>query len=156
METMHQNTTNTIGDSEKTTSVLIHLAALLKYTFPFAGIIAQLLIWTSNKKTQFINENGKQALNFQLSLLLYKVIILIVSVPLAIILFKEFSLLSQTTEAENILYMISTSLPAIILGFFLLIYLILPVAELIILIIASVHASNSKVYQYPFSISFIK
>lgn len=155
METAQSNTYK-VEDQERTTAVFLHLAALLKYVFPFAGIIAQLLIWTSNNNKEFIDKNGKQALNFQLSLLLYKLIIFIISVPLVILVITEFSFLSQTTPAENVLYMISTSLPAIILGFFLLIYLILPVAELIILIIAAINANKNKAYKYPLSITFIK
>ncbi len=141
---------------EQTTVVFLHLAALLKYAFPFAGIITQLLIWTSNREKEFVDKNGKRALNFQLSLLLYKVILFIISVPLVIMLLTEFSFFSSVDEIENVFLLISTSFTAYILGIIFFILLILPIAEVIIAIIAAINAANYKVYKYPLSISFIK
>lgn len=155
METVQSNTYK-VEDQERTTAVFLHLAALLKYVFPFAGIIAQLLIWTSNREKEFVDKNGKRALNFQLSLLLYKVILFIISVPLVIMLLTEFSFFSSVDEIENVFLLISTSFTAYILGIIFFILLILPIAELIILIIAAINANKNKVYKYPLSITFIK
>src|SRR5690554_1731183 len=148
METVQSNTYK-VEDQERTTAVFLHLAALLKYVFPFAGIIAQLLIWTSNREKEFVDKNGKRALNFQLSLLLYKVILFIISVPLVIMLLTEFSFFSSVDEIENVFLLISTSFTAYILGIIFFILLILPIAELIILIIAAINANKNKVYKYP-------
>ena len=61
----------TISENQKNVSAFIHLSTFLKYFFPFANFIAPLLIWTFNKEKAFVDEHGKQAINFQLSVLIY-------------------------------------------------------------------------------------
>jgi len=50
-----------------------HLAALAGFTgIPFANIVAPLIIWLIKKdEFAFVNENGKESLNFQISVAIY-------------------------------------------------------------------------------------
>ena len=60
-----------------------HLSALLGMFFPFANVIAPLVVWLMKKDgSPLIDREGKEALNFQISMTIY----LIVSALLVIVL----------------------------------------------------------------------
>ncbi len=69
-----------------------HLSTFAGYFFPFGGIIGPLICWVSRKdQSEWVNMNGKSALNFQISMLLYTVLLIplcfiIVGIPLLIAL----------------------------------------------------------------------
>jgi len=69
-----------------------HLSAFAGYFFPFGGIIGPIICWISRKdESEWVNVNGKASLNFQLSMLLYTVLLIplcfiIVGIPLIIAL----------------------------------------------------------------------
>ena len=69
-----------------------HLSAFAGYFFPFGGIIGPLICWISRKdESEWVNLNGRASLNFQLSMLLYTVLLIplcfiIVGIPLLIAL----------------------------------------------------------------------
>ncbi len=72
-----------ISESERNWSMLCHLSAFAGFFFPFGGIIGPLICWLSRKdESQWVDQNGKQALNFQISVLLY----IILAVPLCLII----------------------------------------------------------------------
>ena len=49
-----------------------HLSALAGYAFPPAVVIAPLVLWLMKREDgAFIDEQGKEALNFQISILIY-------------------------------------------------------------------------------------
>jgi len=54
----------------------LHLSGLLGFTaIPFASIIAPLIIWLIKKEgSPEIDEQGKQALNFQISIAIYAIV----------------------------------------------------------------------------------
>jgi uncharacterized Tic20 family protein len=54
------------------TAFLIHISALASYIFPFGGVLAPLIIWQIKKdESYYIDEQGKSAVNFNLSFALY-------------------------------------------------------------------------------------
>lgn len=60
-----------------------HLSAFAGYFFPFGGIIGPIICWISRKDdSEWVNANGKASLNFQISMLLYTVLV----IPLCFIL----------------------------------------------------------------------
>lgn len=68
--------------SEKNTATFIHLSLLTKYFIPFGNYLFPIILWNLKKgKSEYIDQNAKQALNYQLSLLLYVVILLMIAVP---------------------------------------------------------------------------
>jgi uncharacterized Tic20 family protein len=65
-----------LSESERNWGMLCHLSAFAGYFFPFGGIIGPLICWLSRKdESAWIDENGKAALNFNLSILLYTILV---------------------------------------------------------------------------------
>lgn len=55
--------------------MLCHLAALAKYVFPVGNIIGPLIIWLIKRdQSWFIDDQGKESLNFQISMTIYLII----------------------------------------------------------------------------------
>ena len=150
----------TISENQKNVSAFIHLSTFLKYFFPFANFIAPLLIWTFNKEKAFVDEHGKQAINFQLSVLIYTILIGLICLPFFIIFATDFISLIETIDNNAGEFSVNNiqNLSGYILLFGLAILLLLAlfVFELYAVINASIHASRGQLYNYPFSISFIK
>lgn len=73
-------------------AMFCHLAALIGFVIPFGNIIGPLVIWVLKKdEYPLVNENGKEALNFQISMTIYIIasvllIIVVVGIPLLIAL----------------------------------------------------------------------
>jgi uncharacterized Tic20 family protein len=75
---------------ERNWDMFCHLAALAMFIIPFGNVIGPLVVW-SIKKDQYpsVNEHGKEALNFQISMLIY----MLVSAVLIILLVGIFLLI---------------------------------------------------------------
>ncbi len=138
----------------------MHLGVFSKYFIPFGNYIVPILLWTTNKdKSEFIDQNGKEAINFQLSILLYSVILGMFSFPF--FLFKILGNASITDIFHHDGISISFSDPVgfstligasfigvvALIGFFL---------EIIFVITAALKANKGESYRYPLSIRFIK
>jgi uncharacterized Tic20 family protein len=82
-----------LTETERNWSMLCHLSSFAGFLFPFGGIIGPLICWMSRRDDSlWINENGKAALNFNLSILLYMVLIsplifIVIGIPLIGMLF---------------------------------------------------------------------
>lgn len=64
-----------VTQDEKTFGMLAHLSALSGVIIPFGNIIGPLIIWMMKKdQSWFVNEQGKEALNFQISITIYMII----------------------------------------------------------------------------------
>ncbi|MGO3184025.1 MAG: DUF4870 domain-containing protein [Aequorivita sp.] len=152
--------TTTISQNERNTSTFIHLSTFLKYFFPFANYIAPLLIWTFNKDKPFVDENGKQAINFQLSVLVYTILIGLICLPFFVIFATDFIALidsiSNNTGHFSASNIQNLSGYILLFGIVMMVLVGLYVFELYAVINASIHASRGQVYQYPLSIPFIK
>ncbi len=138
----------------------MHLGAFTKYFIPFGNYIIPILLWTTNKdKSEFIDHNGKEAINFQLSILLYTVILGTLSFP-----FFIFNVFGDTTiydllnfndisinfsDAAGFRTLIGASFIGVIalVGFFL---------EIIFVVTAALKANKGETYTYPLCIRFIK
>ncbi|UCC67130.1 MAG: DUF4870 domain-containing protein, partial [Armatimonadota bacterium] len=65
---------------ERTMGMLCHLAGLV-------GFLGPLVVWLLKKdESELVNDQGKESLNFQLSILIYLVGSLVLMVPLTLIL----------------------------------------------------------------------
>jgi len=55
--------------------MLCHAATFAGYAVPFGNVIGPLVVWLLKKDTSaFVDEHGKEAINFQLSMTLYIVV----------------------------------------------------------------------------------
>jgi uncharacterized Tic20 family protein len=81
-----------LSETERNWSMLCHLSAFAGFFFPFGGVIGPLICWlTKRDESSWINENGKASLNFQLSMLLYMILVIplcfiLIGIPLIIFL----------------------------------------------------------------------
>ncbi len=61
-------------------AMAIHLSGLLGYIFPFGNIIGPLVMWLIKKdESPFIDFHGKEALNFQITVILWAILVGILS-----------------------------------------------------------------------------
>lgn len=75
---------------ERSWGMLCHLSALSMFVVPMGNILGPLLIWLIQKdKMPFVDEQGKEALNFQISVTIYLIgagilCIILIGLPLLI------------------------------------------------------------------------
>ncbi|MFV8270927.1 DUF4870 domain-containing protein [Flavobacterium sp. GT2N3] len=147
--------------TEKNTATFTHLSALTQYFIPFGNYIFPIILWTSKKESsEFVDHHGKQVLNFQLSLFLYSLVLILIAVPTFLItLFKNVPLeavindhdfVFRNFSFEGNIGMLTVGLVAV------LIFGLLKVAEFFLIIYASIKTSNGEKYNYPITIPFIK
>ncbi len=150
----------TSNENHKNIAALIHVSTFAKFFFPFGNIILPLLLWGTNKEKPFVNEHGRQAINFQLSIFLYSIVIGLICLPFFIAFASNFVSLVDVIDhhAHNIGYNDLKNLSGYFILFFVAIVILLGlfVFELYAVITAAVHAGRGEHYKYPLSISFIK
>jgi len=122
-----------ITQNDKNYSSITHLSSFSGWFFPFGNIIVPLVLWSAKKnESTYVDIHGKSAVNFQLSLLLYGFLLTLLFIPIVIF-----------TLGLGLIAIIVGIIPAILL-------------KIILIIIASIKASNGEFYKYPFTIEFIK
>ena len=147
--------------TEKNTATFTHLSTLTQYFIPFGNYIFPILIWTSQKdKSEFVNHHGKQTLNFQLSLLLYTLILALIAIPIFITVFLQNLPMEAVFNNEDFIIrnfnfegnigLLSVGATAVLL------FGVLKVVEFFLVIYASIKTSNGELYKYPLTIPFIK
>lgn len=81
-----------LTETERNWAMACHLSALAGFFFPFGAIIGPLVCWLSRKdESVWVYINGRNSLNFQLSMLLYIVlciplIFIIIGIPIIAVL----------------------------------------------------------------------
>lgn len=144
---------------DRTVASLIHISTFSKYIIPFGNFILPLILWSAKKNDALVNEHGKQALNFQISIFLYFVVLVFIGISGVIILGMDVFQNTAFLNNEDPRYWLqsSHSIPIILLiGVIGLIMLGLFILEIIAVIKASIKASEGELYQYPLTINFIK
>lgn len=72
------------GKDETMWAMFCHLSTLLGFVFPFGNIIAPMILWQMKKdEYPLVDDQGKEALNFQISMTIY-VLIAVILVLMAI------------------------------------------------------------------------
>ena len=81
-----------LSEKERNWAMLCHLSAFAGFFFPFGGIIGPLICWLSKRdESAWVNVNGRNAINFQLSMLLYMFLalplcLIIIGIPIIMVL----------------------------------------------------------------------
>ncbi len=146
--------------TEKNTGTLLHLSALSQFIIPFGNFILPIVIWSSQKKeSEFIDNHGKQVINFQLSLLLYYLVGFLVAGAFGLYylfnVIKIKNLYEIDIDVEN--YGGSQFWSLILIACIAVgVFIFSKISEFILIIIASVKASNGEKYNYPLTINFLK
>lgn len=119
------------SQQERTMAMLCHIGALIGSFMPPANIIVPVVIWMLKKdQSGFINEHGKEAINFQINLSVWAIIVSVIGFLLIFLVIGIFLL-------------------PLALG-------VLVIAGLILGIVAGVKAYEGNYYRYPFIIRLIK
>lgn len=140
-------------NNENTNAFLIHICAFAGFMFPFGHIITPLIAWQTLKdRSTFLDEQGKEAINFNLSYTLYAFILTLSFVPFAFhSFFREFTFFNNFSfnfnfHSNHIINVIGfRSITGII-------YLV----GIALIIIAAKKAREGESYKYPFTIKFLK
>lgn len=98
-----------LADTERNWAMFCHLSALAGFFFPFGSIIGPLICWLSRRdNSEWVNINGRNSLNFQLSILLYIVLalplcLIIIGIPIILLLItlKIICLVIASIKASN-------------------------------------------------------
>ncbi|UCE93988.1 MAG: DUF4870 domain-containing protein [Flavobacteriaceae bacterium] len=127
--------------NDNNNAFLLHLSAFFGYIFPFGAVVGPLVIWELNRrKSEFMDQNGKEAINFNLSYLLYTMILGLSIVPFVLrIALEDF----QHLDLFGIVSVGS------LIG-------ILAIVKFVLIIVAALKANRGEVYKYPLTIKFIK
>ena len=144
---------------DKTVAALVHLSTFTQFLFPFGNFIFPLIFWTAKKNDPFVNEHGKQALNFQISLFLYLIFLIMVGIAGAIFIGVNFSLEGSFYMHDHhqwtgnpfeatplIIYIMIMAL--LLLGLFVL--------NVYGVVSATIKAGEGRLYKYPLTINFLK
>src|SRR5690606_42033310 len=128
---------------DNTFLIWLHLSVMLGYVLPLGNIILPLILWLSNKnKIDYVNEQGKNILNFQI---LYSVMVFVL---------MFFGALGKITHSNNIIILGKT-----ILAFetSMIIVLVLGAVNFFLPIINAVRISKGTLKNfYPTIIRFIR
>jgi len=143
---------------QKNIATFIHLSTFSRFIIPFGNFFGPIILWLANKdKSEFIDTHGKQVINFQISILLYVLILAALTIPLFIfntitgidfLHFNEaldFSI--DFRKASPLFYIIGGFSVFAVLGF---------ICELVLIVIASLKARDGELYKYPLTINFLK
>lgn len=146
--------------ANKNTATLLQLSAFSQYFFPLGNFIFPALIWSLKRNdSEFVDYNGKQAINFQLSIFLYSLLLLIIAVP--VFIYTLLNNINYTVGVDGDWVMEQFTMGKItgliLIGLIAtLIFVGLKVAEFFLIIYASVKNNNGEPYNFPLTIKFIK
>lgn len=147
-----------VDNHQKNIATFIHLSTFTRFIFPLGNFIGPLVLWIANKdKSEFVDAHGKQAINFQMSILLYTIIIGVITVPFFI--FKMFSGLDfiDFNGFHDFHINIGKPSPLLYIGGALgLLAVIAFIIEMVFIIRASLKARDGESFQFPLTINFLK
>ncbi|WP_372945921.1 DUF4870 domain-containing protein [Muriicola sp.] len=158
--------TESLTKHERTLSAVIHASTFSRFFIPFGNIILPLVLWLANRKEYaFVDYNGKQALNFQISLFLYSVIFGAISIPFFFGLIPDFFQhgifewrYREPFEGINF-FMDWDDFPFHRLwpvGLAGLVPVALFVINVVYTILATLRTHEGQVFKYPITINFIR
>ncbi|MFO7719415.1 MAG: DUF4870 domain-containing protein [Gillisia sp.] len=143
---------------DKTIAAIIHVAAFSKYIIPLGNFILPLILWTAKKNDPFVDEHGKQALNFQISIFLYFILLVCLGIAGIVFLGVTFTFQEPFIFSKDFIGIgdLGKVLPLLFfIGFIGILLLALFILEIVCVITATVKASEGHLYKYPLSINFI-
>jgi uncharacterized Tic20 family protein len=147
-----------IDNHYKNLATFIHLSTFSRFIIPFGNFIGPIVLWAANKnKSEFVDKHGKQAINFQISILLYAIIIGTISVPFFIFkLFDGMNVL-DFRGFNNFHINVGEPSPLLYIGGGLGVLAVIAfIIELALIVKASISARDGKLYNYPLTINFLK
>lgn len=157
---------DTLTQHQKNVAAAIHASTFSRFFIPFGNFILPLVLWMANRNDNtYVDYHGKSVLNFQMSMLLYSLILGILALPFS------FGLLAHLFDIdffdmEHINGFMDLNIhfrkglqwghwffPLGIVG---ITQVALFIVNLLFSILGALDAHNGSIYKYPLSIRFIK
>lgn len=140
-------------------ATVAHVSTLTQYFIPFGSFIFPLVIWSSKRESAFVRHHAKNILNFQLSMLLYYVVLILT----AFFIVVGFAI-NEITWAFSTNDLVTMDIGTIqrltglglIAAFAIVLTGLLKISEFFLIILGAVAASEGKLFKYPLTINFIK
>lgn len=139
-------------NNQNTNAFLIHISAFAGYLFPLGSIITPLILWqTLKERSTFLDEHGKEAVNFNISYSLY-----IFTLGLSFIPFF-FGRIFNGFDGIDIDFGGYHGHGGLfgIFGFASVVSIV-ALIKVALIIIAAMKANKGEMYKYPLTIKFIK
>jgi len=149
-------------NSKNSTAAIINLSTLSQYFIPFGNFIFPIIIWSAKKdSSEYVNRQGKETINFQLSLFLYSLILALIAIPIFLItIFRNVDLNAFLSNHDDLIFEnlnIADHAGLFTVGIMtIVVFGFMKVAEFFLIIYASVKTSSGADYKYPLTIPFIK
>jgi uncharacterized Tic20 family protein len=123
-----------VKSQDRTWEVLSHLSSLAMLVgVPFGNILGPLVVWLVKRKdSPAVEAHAKEALNFQISVMLYLMIAVAGTASLMLIL-----------------------IGVLLIPFLIVALILVPIVDIIFVVIAAVKASNGEFYRYPLTLRLI-
>ncbi|MFY0629237.1 MAG: DUF4870 domain-containing protein [Flavobacteriaceae bacterium] len=140
-------------NNENTNAFLIHISAFAGFLFPFGSIITPLIVWQTLKdRSQLLDDQGKEAVNFNISYSLYMFIIGLTFIP-----FFLRNLFNGWDHNFNYEWNIDLGFDSLfgLVGFASFAGII-GLIRIALIILAAIKANKGEEYKYPLTIKFIK
>ena len=150
--------TTQAANPDKTVAALIHLSTFSQFFFPFGNFIFPLIFWTAKKNDPFVDEHGKQALNFQISLFLYAFFLIMIGIAGAILIGININFdgsfymnehhqwIGNPLDASPVIIYVMT------MAFLLLALFVLNIYGVVS---ATIQAGEGRLYKYPLTFNFL-
>ncbi len=149
-------------DDNRSYNAIMHLSQFSNYLFPFLGIIVPIVMWATRKdESESVDVNGKIILNWNISLFIYGVVLLLLIVA-AVLVFGGTMALSGIAYDNGTFEGFMDESPFMVfrflgvLGVLLIPLIIFGILDFVFTIIGAIKASNGEVWNYPLSIRFFK
>ncbi|WP_010134156.1 DUF4870 domain-containing protein [Ochrovirga pacifica] len=146
-------------NTENTNALLLHLSAFCNFIFPFGGVIVPLILWQTKKgESEFLDTQGKEVVNFNLSFLLYQTFIILCLGMVFIATFaNHWSLLKNIViddrfDVEMYLQDHHFFIPFV----FMLVCGMFVFIKSALILIGALKVKNGEAYKYPLTYTFIK
>ncbi|HYG65863.1 MAG TPA: DUF4870 domain-containing protein [Thermoanaerobaculia bacterium] len=128
--------TDTVSTDDKSWATLCHISSLAGWAVPFGHILAPLVLWLIKRDGRpLVDDQGKEAVNFQISFTLYMALVL---APAALLVFLQ-------GPPRHFSFMPFAILAAVFLF-----------AGLALVVIGAVRAYHGEPYRYPFTLRLIR
>ncbi|MEX0965975.1 MAG: DUF4870 domain-containing protein [Bacteroidia bacterium] len=103
----------TLSKDDRNWGMLAHLSALSGYVIPFGWFLGPLVVWlVKREEIPFVNDQGREALNFNISMCIYALISAIlflvlvgfVLIVIVMVLHLVFTLIATIKASEGNMY----------------------------------------------------
>ncbi|MEM7344501.1 MAG: DUF4870 domain-containing protein [Chloroflexota bacterium] len=115
-----------LTSDERSMGMLVHLLGLAGFVVPLANFIGPLILWlTKRDESAFLDDQGRESLNFQISMFLWAIVFVILALTIVGLV---------------------VAIPGLI---------VMGLATVILPIIGAIKANEGQRYRYPFTIRLL-